>query len=430
MSGAAGEAATGAADGAATAGAPPRGGAAGKAAMSGGASAPPPTASPASASPSSPPAPALTTTVAALPLGTLAKRTAVVLAVAVCFAAGLWFVLAVRQIILWLVIAAVLAMALEPLVAWLTRHRVRRGPATILVCLVGIVVLVGAVVVLAVPLVNQARQLINDLPTYVHDLTKPGSPFASVETRFHVVEKLKELAPKGLTLIVGAGTPALHALRTTFTVIAAIVSIMTMTVLLLIEGPRTWDWALSLMAAERRPVAQDLGSHLLGSVGGYVRGNLFISLIAGVAAYIAMLILGVPFALPLAVTVAVLDLIPLVGATLGAIICVIVAGAAGGWLVALILAVYFIVYQQVENNLIQTTVYSRTVALSPLAVLVASLCGAAVAGIVGVLLAIPVAATVVVALVELRALRTGKVPEGAEEIFDRIDEGEPPVVTG
>jgi predicted PurR-regulated permease PerM len=396
----------------------------------GGAAGASPTASPPSASPSPPPAPALAATVAALPLGALAKRTAVVLAVAVCFAAGLWFVLAVRQIILWLVIAAVLAMALEPLVAWLTRHHVRRGPATILVCLVGVAMLAGAVALLAVPLVNQARQLINDLPNYVNDLTKPGSPFASVETRFHVVEKLKEFAPKGLTLIVGAGTPALHALRTTFTVIAAIVSIMTMTVLLLIEGPRTWDWVLSLMAAERRPVAQDLGSHLLGSVGGYVRGNLFISLIAGVAAYIAMLILGVPFALPLAVTVAVLDLIPLVGATLGAIICVIVGGAAGGWVAALILAAYFIVYQQVENNLIQTTVYSRTVALSPLAVLVASLCGAAVAGIVGVLLAIPVAATVVVALIELRALRTGKVPEGAEEIFDRIDEGEPPVVTG
>ena len=164
------------------------------------------------------------------------------------------------------------------------------------------------------------------------------------------------------------------------------------------------------MAAERRPVARELGSHLLSSVGGYVRGNLLISLIAGVAAYIAMLIVGVPFALPLAVAVAVLDLIPLVGATLGAIVCVIVAAAGGGWLPGLILAVYFIVYQQVENNLIQTTVYSRTVALSPLAVLVASLCGAAVAGIVGVLLAIPVAATVAIALVEIRALRTGDVP--------------------
>ena len=237
------------------------------------------------------------------------------------------------------------------------------------------------------------------------------------------------VANKLPALIAGAGTPALQALKSVFTVLAALVSILTMTVLLLIEGPRTWAWALSFMAAERRPVAQDLGGHLLASVGGYVRGNLFISLIAGVAAYIAMLILSVPFALPLAVAVAVLDLVPLVGATLGAIICVIVAAAGGGWLPGLILAAYFVVYQQVENNLIQTTVYSRTVALSPLAVLVASLFGAAVAGIVGVLLAIPVAATVAIALVEIRALHTGAEPAEALEILEEIDEGEPPEPT-
>ena len=285
----------------------------------GGAAAPPPPAPPAA-------------TFASLPLGELAKRTAVVLAVAVAFAAGVWFVLDVSQIILWLVIAAVLAMALEPAVGWLTRHRLKRGPAAVLVSVAAVVILAAVVAVLAVPLVNQARQLIDNLPGYIHDFTKPGSPFAGIETRFHVVERLKALAPQGLSLIAGAGTPALQALRSVFTVLAALVSILTMTVLLLIEGPRTWTWALSFMAVERRPVAQDLGGHLLSSVGGYVRGNLFISLIAGVAAYIAMLIVGVPFALPLAVAVAVLDLVPLVGATLGAIICVIVAAAGGGWL--------------------------------------------------------------------------------------------------
>jgi len=264
------------------------------------------------------------------------------------------------------------------------------------------------------------------LPAYVHDLTKPGSPASSLESRFHIVEPLKALAPRGLSLLAGAGTPALQALRTTFTVLAAIVSILTMTVLLLIEGPRTWEWTLTLLPAADRPVARDLGSHLLTSVGGYVRGNLLISLIAGIAAYVAMLIVGVPFALPLAVAVAVLDLIPLLGATLGAIVCVIVAGAGAGWLPALVLAIYFIVYQQVENNLIQTTVYSRTVALSPLAVLLASLCGAAVAGIVGVLLAIPVAATVAIALVEIRALRTGTMPAEALEILDSLDDDDEP----
>ena len=360
---------------------------------------------------------------AAMPLGELAKRTTLVLFIAVAFAGGLWFFLQVREILLWLVIAAVLAMALEPAVGWLTRHRFKRGLAAVTVSVLAIVVLAGIVAVLAVPLVNQARQLADNLPNYVHDFTKPGSPFAGIETRFHVVEKIKAQAPHLLSLIAGAGSPALTAVKTTFTVIASIVSILTMTVLLLMEGPRTWKWVLSLVPAARRPVAADLGSHLLTSVGGYVRGNLFISLIAGVTAYVALLIVGVPYALPLAVAVAVLDLIPLIGATLGAIVCVIVAGAGGGWLDAAIIAVYFIIYQQVENNLIQTTIYARTVALSPLAVLVASLCGAAVAGIVGVLLAIPVAATVVIATVEIQALREGTDATAAAEILETVAEG-------
>jgi predicted PurR-regulated permease PerM len=330
----------------------------------------------------------------------------------------------VRQIVLWLVIAAVLAMALEPGVAWLTRHRLRRGLAAVVVIVAVILIVAGVAAILAVPLITQARQLVDNLPGYVHDLTKPGSPFAGLEERFHLVERLKAAAPNLLSIVAGAGTPALQAVKTTFTMIAAVVSILTMTILLLIEGPRTWTWVLSFVPGERRPIANDLGGHLLVSVGGYVRGNLLISLIAGIAGYIAMRIIGVPYALPLAVVVAVLDLVPLVGATLGAIICVIVAAAGGGWLPAVILAIYFVVYQQVENNLIQTTVYSRTVALSPLAVLVASLCGAAVAGIVGVLLAIPVAATVVIAIVEVRALRGGAVPEEVSEALETIGDGE------
>ncbi len=360
----------------------------------------------------------------ARPAGDLARRTVVVLAVVLAFAAGAWLLLQVREIVLWLVIAVVLAMALEPAVAWLTRHRFRRGLAAVLVSLIAIVVLLVIVALLAVPLVNQARQLVDDLPGYVRDLTKPGSPFGSLETRFHVVERLKALAPRMLTLLAGAGTPALQALRTTFTLIAAVISILTMTVLLLIDGPRAWRWSLTLLPDGRRPLARDLAARLLASIGGYVRGNLLISLIAGVTAYVAMLVAGVPFALPLAVAVAVLDLIPLVGATLGAILCVIVALAGAGWLPALGLAVYFIVYQQIENNLIQTAVYSRTVALSPLAVLLATLCGAAIAGIVGVLLAIPVAAAVTITIVELRTLRAVTVPAGSLATVDERGGGD------
>ncbi len=258
-----------------------------------------------------------------LPLGELAKRTAVVLAVVVAFAAGVWLFLEVRQIILWLVIAVVLAMALEPAVAWLTRHRLKRGLAAVLVSLAAIVVARRRRSP-CWPCRLSTRPVSSSTTCPATSTTSPSRAARSPASRPvpHRRATSRRSRPKALTLLAGAGTPALQALRTTFTVLAAIVSILTMTVLLLIEGPRTWEWTLSLLAAERRPVAHDLGSHLLSSVGGYVRGNLLISLIAGVAAYVAMLIVGVPFALPLAVAVAVLDLIPLVGATLGAIVCV------------------------------------------------------------------------------------------------------------
>ena len=124
-----------------------------------------------------------------------------------------------RQIVLWLVIAAVLAMALEPAVGWLARHHLRRGLAAVLVSVAAIVILGGIVVVLAVPLVNQARQLSNDLPGYIHDFTKPGSPLAGLETRFHVVERLKALAPQGALAAgrrrhAGAARAAHHLHRT------------------------------------------------------------------------------------------------------------------------------------------------------------------------------------------------------------------------
>jgi predicted PurR-regulated permease PerM len=175
-------------------------------------------------------------------------------------------------------------------------------------------------------------------------------------------------------------------------------------VLLLIEGPRVWAWILTMIRPDLRDDAGEFGHSVIYSVGGYVRGNLMISVIAGLGAWIVMRVMGVPFALTLAVIVALLDLIPLVGATIGMIICALVA-LTQGWVAALVVLIYFIVYQQIENNVIQPVVYSKTVALSPLAVLLATLAGAAIGGIIGVLLAIPAAATVYISIAELQKLR-------------------------
>ena len=133
-----------------------------------------------------------------------------------------------------------------------------------------------------------------------------------------------------------------------------------------------------------------VGGEIYKTIGGYVTGNLAISLIAGIAATIVLLLVDSKYAVALGVVVAVLDLIPLAGATLAAIIVTAVVGVELGWVQAVIVAIFFVCYQQLENHVLQPLVYGRTVQLSPLLVLIAVLIGAELAGILGALVAIPI----------------------------------------
>src|SRR4051794_30092166 len=152
------------------------------------------------------------------------------------------------------------------------------------------------------------------------------------------------------------------------------------------------------------------------AVGGYVAGNIFISILAGLASYFMMLILGIPFAVPLAVMVAFLDLIPLVGSTIAGAIIAIVAAIVGfpGTLIAWV--IFLVVYQQVENNAIQPLVYRRTVSIHPLIVIVAVLMGGTLLGVLGALLAIPVAATIQIAVKEWWTMRRQRLVPASVEV--------------
>jgi predicted PurR-regulated permease PerM len=350
--------------------------------------------------------------------GLLAKRTLVVLLVVLGFLAVLELVYMTRQIILWLVIGSIFAMTLEPAVAWLTRRGVKRGYAAGIVTLGTVILVIGVATLILVPIVRQSIQFAEDVPSYIDKLTGPGGYLTWAEDRYHIRDRIGDISPKAVSFVAGAGTPVLGALKTSFSLVAAVVSVFTIMVLLLIDGPRVWAWLLSLVRSDLRDEAGKFGHDLLYSVGGYVRGNGLISVIAGIGAFVAMSIVGVPFALTLAVIVAILDLIPLVGATVAMIICVLVA-LTGGWVPAVVVLVYFLVYQQIENNVIQPWVYSKTVALSPLVVLLATLCGAAIAGIIGVLLAIPAAATVYIGIAQLQDFkRRGLLPEDLDLFGD------------
>jgi predicted PurR-regulated permease PerM len=170
-----------------------------------------------------------------------------------------------------------------------------------------------------------------------------------------------------------------------------------MTLFMLLEGPLWMDRFYSLLPKRSQERWRGLGHQIYRTVGGYVSGNLFISVIAGVSSTLVLIVFGVPYAVALGLLVAILDLIPLAGATIAAIIVVTVAflhSVTAG----IVLLVFFVVYQQVENHIIQPVVYSRTVQLSPLAVLISVLIGAQLAGVLGALAAIPVAGTLQVLL--------------------------------
>ena len=344
-----------------------------------------------------------------MPAGEIIRRSAIA-TITILVILGLVVVLwQIRSILLWVVIGIVLAVALQPAVGWLERHRWNRILASLVVSLVTVLVIAGAAVAIAWPVVTQADDFIRALPNLVDSLFGPGGALRWAEVNLHVVERLRSVTPEQVgKVVMGNQATIVSALTRAASIVAATITILTIMVMLLIEGPHAWLSFTTILTGERRVWAERIGQNFLRSTGGYVRGNLAISLVAGVTSYIVLKVLGVPYAETLAVLVALLDIIPLVGATIGAVIVCIVGFATGGVVDGVVLVVFFVLYQQFENNVLQALVYSKTVALSPLVVFIAALIGASLGGIVGVLLAIPLASACWVLGKDLLALRSAQ----------------------
>lgn len=344
-----------------------------------------------------------------MPTTEVIRRSAIA-AVTVLVVVGLVIVLwQIRSILLWVLIGIVLAVALQPAVGWLERHRWHRVLAALVISLLTVLAIAGTAVAIAWPVVTQADDFITALPGLVDSLFGPGGALRWMEVNLHVVERLRDVTPEQVgKVLMGNQATIVSALTRAASIVAATITILTIMVMMLIEGPRAWLAFTSMLVGEQRVWAERIGQNFLRSTGGYVRGNLAISAVAGITSYIVLKVLGVPYAETLAVLVAILDIIPLVGATIGAVIVCIVGFATGGLVDGIVLVVYFVVYQQFENNVLQALVYSKTVALSPLVVFIAALVGASLGGIVGVLLAIPLASAGWVLGKDLLALRTAQ----------------------
>jgi predicted PurR-regulated permease PerM len=356
------------------------------------------------------------------------RVTAIVTLTVLAIVGILQFLFGIRTILLWVLIGVILAIALQPAVGWLERHRWNRILAALLISFAAIAVLIGVIIAVAYPVVFQADDFIRALPSILDNLFGTGGQLNFVETRFHILDRIAAVTPEEVTnVVLGNQDTVFSVVTKAASIVAATITILTIMVMMLIEGPRAWHSILDAMIEEERAWGERVGDNFLRSVGGYVRGNLAISVVAGVASYVVLKVMGVPYAETLAVLVAVLDVIPLVGATIGAVIVTIVGFALGGVVDGIVLIVFFVLYQQFENNVLQNLVYSKTVALSPLVVFIAALIGAALGGIVGVLLAIPITSAGWVLAGDLIALRHDRTARrgGRKPIVN-----EPPPETG
>lgn len=315
-------------------------------------------------------------------------------------------------------IAAFLAIALGPAVDFFERRaRMPRWVAILVVYVIVVllVVLVGLLVV--PPIATGVRELAVDIPDQLNRLQRTGW-IRDLNDRYDVVDSLKQSA-KQLPTQLGSAAGTLQSITFgAFSAFVQLITVLTLVFLMLLDGPRLVAWALNQMEGERRRRARRIGEEIYRVISGYVLGNLLISVAAGSVTYLTLSLLGVPFAAPLAVLMAFLDLIPMVGASIAGGLIAIAAAALGGfpwdpviWLIVLT------AYQGVENNLLQPVIYRRTISVHPLLTIVAVLVGASLLGVLGVLLAIPVAAMVQIVGKDLwqeaRARRSGADPAPA-----------------
>ncbi|MEK6272766.1 MAG: AI-2E family transporter [Actinomycetota bacterium] len=322
-----------------------------------------------------------------------ARLVAKVVLVAAAVAAALYFAYLIRDVIGLVLIAAFFAVAIAPAVNWLSKRRVPRWLAILLVYLSIAAGIFGIGLLIVPPLVNGVEDLSADLPGYVDDL-RNNETFRDYDDRYQITENLTQQAEQLPSQLGDAAGTLRDVTVGVFTRFVQLFSILVITFFLLKDGRRLLEFLYGQLPPERAGRLRTIADDVSDAIAGYVFGNFVISVLAGLVTYVTLRILDVPFALPLAILFGFFDLIPLVGATLGGILVGIVVAFVHFPVGLVVWAAVLILYQQVENNLIQPFVYGRAVQLHPLIVIVAILIGAALLGVLGALVAIPAAAAV------------------------------------
>jgi predicted PurR-regulated permease PerM len=339
----------------------------------------------------------------------LSARTVVrIVLIVVCVAICLYLIYLLRRPISWILIAAFLAVALSGPVNYLARS-MRRGFAVTLVFLGLLAVPVLLIALIVPPLITEANDFAGDVPRYARDVTdfvQDNDTLRSLNEDYNITAELEKEAAKLPDKLGGAAGTLRDVGLGIVNSLFALVTILVLTAFLLANG-RTWtDAAIASRPREQRVRLRRALDNMAQAVAGYVAGALTIAVIAGVATFIVLTILGVPFAAPLAVIAGLFSLIPLVGATIAAVLIGVVTVFEDFPTVTIIWAIWAIVYQQFENHVIQPQIQKRTVKVQPFITIVAVLFGATLLGVLGALVAIPAAASIQILVREYVDIRT------------------------
>jgi predicted PurR-regulated permease PerM len=315
----------------------------------------------------------------------------------------------IRDILLMIAVAGFVSLILNPLVVALQQWKIRRrGWAVAIVAILTVLVFVGLLAAFGYPLAHGVTHLSQGLPSYVQAAEHGRGWIGHLVTRFHLEAWVTRNAPKLQNLGLTLAKPALTAGQGAASLLATLGTIFALIVIFQLEGPKMRQGLLQLMRPERADYYTRVAREITQSATGYAFGNLLTSLIAGVVVFVTLTLLGVPFPLLWALWVALVDFLPMVGGALAGIPTVLFA--LGHSLTAgIVTAVAFVVYQQIENHVLNPVIMSRTANVNPLLVLLSLLVGASIGdwvdgffgSFVAALLAIPVAASLQVIIREL-----------------------------
>jgi len=314
-------------------------------------------------------------------------------------------VLAAARILTWVVVAGFFALVLAPLVQIVQRRLGgRRTVATGIVVFSTVFGVLGVVVLFLLPVRTQLVAIITDLPGTVQKAADGKGPIGEIVQKLHLERYVQDNEQELTRAANRLSNSSVETAQTLLSVAFAFVTITLITFLFLTQSPAMARAVQGVIPHRRRAAAQRIATDAAGAVSGYMIGNLLVSLIAGVSAFVCLVLLGVPNPVVLALWVAFADLIPMVGATLGAVVCVL-AGYLQSPTVGVIALIFFVVYQQLENGAIYPWLMARKVKVNPLVVLLSVLVAVELFGIMGALLAVPVSGALQVVVKAVRQQR-------------------------